>query len=498
MPPHYRQPEWLQNLKQKAKVWPVKGAEVAGKAVRDLRKKAGLIYSLYSPKEGKYSYQRNLAIGILVGGLVLFGGWRWAFAPNAWAVIVGGDRVAIAASREEAEKAIKKILAAMEQAGYQGVQLAEQVEYVRVRAGRGQIKKGGELEQVLAAKATLKTLAFELKINGVPKAVLRDEASATAALEQLKKDFLPTDGAVVEEVKFKEEVSLDRKLVSPEEIASLDQVLSMLKGGTEEVSQYTVQEGDSLWSIAQKYGLTVEKLKDANPQLQGERLDIGQVINLRQKNPLLHVVVVYRQEVTESIPYETEVRTNSDLWRGEERVRQAGSAGEKKVTYRLVAENGRIVHKEALSTEVVKNPVTRIVERGTKMQVALASRSGSGRLAWPVSGAITSYYGYRGREFHTGVDISAPYGTPVAAAESGVVTGAGYEGGYGRMITINHGGGLVTRYAHLSGYNVAVGQRVSRGEVIGYVGTSGRTTGPHLHFEVLLNGEFRNPYNYLR
>lgn len=498
MPPHYRQPEWLQTLKQKAKVWLVKGAEVAGKAVGDLRKKLGLIRSFWQGKDGKSSYQRNLAIGILVGGLILLGGWRWATAPNAWAIIVGGERVAIAASREEAERIIEKILAAMEKAGYQGVQLAEQVEYVRVRAGRGQIKTGDELAQLLAAKTTLKTLAFELKIDGVPRALLRDEASATAVLEQLKKDFLPGDAAVLEEVKFREEVSLDRKLVSPDEIASPEQVLSLLKNGTEEVSQYIVQKGDSLWSIAQKYGLTVEKLKEANPQLQGERLDIGQVINLRQKNPLLHVIAVYRQEVTERIPYETEVRTNSDLWRGEERVRQAGSEGEKKVTYRIVAENGRIVHKEAIRTEVVKNPVTRIVERGTKVQVALASRSGSGRLAWPLSGSITSYYGYRGREFHTGLDISAPYGTPVVAAESGIVTGAGYEGGYGRMITIDHGGGLVTRYAHLSGYNVAVGQRVSRGEVIGYVGTSGRTTGPHLHFEVLINGEFRNPYNYLR
>ncbi|MGB9663173.1 MAG: M23 family metallopeptidase, partial [Moorellaceae bacterium] len=113
-------------------------------------------------------------------------------------------------------------------------------------------------------------------------------------------------------------------------------------------------------------------------------------------------------------------------------------------------------------------------------------------------GPISSPFGYRGREFHSGMDISASYGTPVAAAESGVVIGAGYEGGYGRLITIDHGGGLVTRYAHLSAYNVRVGQTVARGEVIGYVGTSGRTTGPHLHFEVLIGGEFRNPYNYLR
>ncbi|MGB9783134.1 MAG: peptidoglycan DD-metalloendopeptidase family protein [Moorellaceae bacterium] len=509
MPPHFQQAEWLQTVKEKVRIWSHKGAEVAVKAFKYLRDNLEHIQhigrqhigrTLYRAEGEQPVYRRKAALIVLAGALILFGVWRWAVAPNAWAVVIGGEKVAVVAKREDAEKALAKLLEAMDRAGYQGVQLAQQIEYVPVRADREQIKTGDELEQLLATRTTLKALAVELKINGVPRALLRDEASAQAVLEQLKKDYLPGDGAVVEEVKFKEDVSLDTRLASPEEITPAEQVLNLLKGGVEENSQYTVQAGDSLWSIAQKYGLTVEKLKEANPQLQGERLDIGQVINLRQKNPLIHVVVVYRQEVAESIPYETEVRSNSDLWRGEERVKQAGSEGEKKTTYRLVAENGQVVQKEVLTTEVVKNPVTRIVERGTKMRVALASRGGggSGRLAWPVYGPISSPFGYRGREFHSGMDISASYGTPVAAAESGVVIGAGYEGGYGRLITIDHGGGLVTRYAHLSAYNVRVGQTVARGEVIGYVGTSGRTTGPHLHFEVLIGGEFRNPYNYLR
>jgi murein DD-endopeptidase MepM/ murein hydrolase activator NlpD len=200
--------------------------------------------------------------------------------------------------------------------------------------------------------------------------------------------------------------------------------------------------------------------------------------------------------VKEPVPYEVKVETNTDLLRGQERVKQAGSEGERLVTYQVVTKNGVQVEKKVIQQQVLKEPVTKIVERGTR--VVLASRGGgSGRLAWPTRGIITSPYGYRGREFHSGMDIDGYVGQPVGAAEDGTVTFAGYDGGYGRMITIDHGGGLVTRYAHLSGFNVRVGQRVNRGQVIGYVGVSGRTTGPHLHFEVLVNGSFRNPSGFL-
>jgi len=127
--------------------------------------------------------------------------------------------------------------------------------------------------------------------------------------------------------------------------------------------------------------------------------------------------------------------------------------------------------------------------------------SGSGTLAWPVSGPITSPFGWRilwgRRNFHTGVDIGAGYGTPVEAAASGKVVLAGWDGGYGRCVLIDHGDGLATRYAHLSRIDVSLGEQVSRVEVIGNVGESGNADGPHLHFEVIINGNVQNPLRYL-
>ena len=128
-----------------------------------------------------------------------------------------------------------------------------------------------------------------------------------------------------------------------------------------------------------------------------------------------------------------------------------------------------------------------------------------GKLGWPCpsSSRITSPYGYRilfgVRDFHTGIDIGATMGSNIVAAESGTVILAnyGWNGGYGNYIIINHGNGITTRYAHASQLYVSAGQTVSKGQVIAAVGTTGNSTGPHLHFEVRTNGSHRNPLNYL-
>ncbi len=123
---------------------------------------------------------------------------------------------------------------------------------------------------------------------------------------------------------------------------------------------------------------------------------------------------------------------------------------------------------------------------------------------WPVEGQITGSFGERidpfngEGAFHTGVDIGSSYGQPVIAPANGVVQFADFMGGYGRAIILDHGRGITTRYGHLSGFAVVPGQHVRRGDIIGYVGLSGRSTGPHLHYEVRINDVPVNPHKYLR
>jgi murein DD-endopeptidase MepM/ murein hydrolase activator NlpD len=128
--------------------------------------------------------------------------------------------------------------------------------------------------------------------------------------------------------------------------------------------------------------------------------------------------------------------------------------------------------------------------------VASSTPSASGFI-WPVSGPVTSPFGWRWGRMHEGIDISAPSGTPIVAAASGTVISAGWLGGYGNLIVIDHGGGLATAYAHMSGYAASSGQPVAQGQTVGFVGSTGNSTGPHLHFEVRVNGFAVDPLGYL-
>jgi murein DD-endopeptidase MepM/ murein hydrolase activator NlpD len=140
------------------------------------------------------------------------------------------------------------------------------------------------------------------------------------------------------------------------------------------------------------------------------------------------------------------------------------------------------------------------VRTGVERQQALAAATPS---IWPVVGWLSSTFGSRrdplngGADFHPGLDISADYGTPVKATAEGTIESAGWAGDYGNMILVKHGYGMSTRYGHLSRIVVGAGQTVHRGQVIGYVGATGRTTGAHLHYEIMMNGSRINPLNLL-
>ena len=132
-----------------------------------------------------------------------------------------------------------------------------------------------------------------------------------------------------------------------------------------------------------------------------------------------------------------------------------------------------------------------------------AGQGGTGQFMWPCNGPITSYYGWRTHpifgttKYHSGMDIAVDSGTPIHAADSGTIVYSGWLGGYGNCVMIDHGGGLVTLYAHNSALNVGEGQYVSKGAVVAYAGSTGYSTGPHCHFEVRLHGELTEPLNYL-
>lgn len=293
---------------------------------------------------------------------------------------------------------------------------------------------------------------------------------------------------------FKEEVKLEQKHVSPDLIMTQEEIMKELSLGTAKQVKHRTQEGESLWTLAEQYRLTVEEIIQMNPSLDGERLQIGQELNVKQLVPWLTVVT--SEEVREliDIPFSKEIKKDPNRPRGEQKTIQEGKVGQKSVTYRVVKENGMIESRKIVSEEIIQSPIPKIIVEGSKI---LLSR-GSGQYVWPTNGSrITSAYGPRWGKEHKGLDIIGS-DLKIKAADSGVVILSEWDGDYGKSIVIDHKNGQQTRYAHLDEILVKKGQVVQQGQQIGVMGTTGDSTGVHLHFEIFRNGQQVNPLQLLR
>ncbi|QGG47067.1 M23 family metallopeptidase [Heliorestis convoluta] len=351
--------------------------------------------------------------------------------------------------------------------------------------------------------------ACQIFIDGEPLFAVSSTEEADKLIKHIKHYFSymqATDGMEVVDVQIKEQISYQEVEVAPEDILTYEDALNQLIEGKDEKIRYVVEAGDNLWTIANKHGMNWMELRKANAQLDNENnLKIGDEIYLNRPSYYLTVQSTFKVQAEETIPFKTQVERDNNLRTGTVRVKQEGQRGTKLATYIVSKENDIQIENNLIDEKVLKEPVSRIEVRGNQA-VQVASRGsvasynggGNGTLSWPTNGRrITSGFGYRGREFHTGIDIDLRTGDPVFAAGNGVVVFAGWNGGYGNLITVDHGNGLQTRYAHLSQIHVSVGQSVSRGNVIGLGGSTGRSYGPHLHFEVRQNGSAQNPRSYL-
>jgi murein DD-endopeptidase MepM/ murein hydrolase activator NlpD len=168
---------------------------------------------------------------------------------------------------------------------------------------------------------------------------------------------------------------------------------------------------------------------------------------------------------------------------------------QKKVSLDSLTAEERADAQEIDSLEAVSADLAAKI-RAAQLHSTVRHVSGAGFI-WPVDAPITSPFGWRWGRMHEGIDLGAAYGAPIAAAAAGTVIYAGWEGGYGNLTVIDHGGGLATAYGHQSRIAVSVGQGVAQGEIVGYVGSTGHSTGPHLHFEVRVNGQAVDPLGYL-
>ncbi len=356
----------------------------------------------------------------------------------------------------------------------------------------------GEIRAKIEERGTFLTHAVCIEIGGERIGTVRDMTRARQVIEDIKESHRraceESGDVMVSNVEIVEQVSFTPYPVEPEEVQDVESVEQILLRGTDEIVEHEVQRGDTAWGIAETAGMSVDQLQRANPD-KGDlsRLQPGDRVNMVVAEP--HVTL-RTEEVHEYVryePFDVVTKENPDMWPWQREVEQPGRRGEIAVRARVVVEDGVEVSREVLSEERLSEPETHVVIRGTKT----VPQHGSGRFIVPAPGRLSSGFGWRTGGFHTGIDLVMSVGTPIKAADGGMVTSAGWQGAYGKVIFVDHGGGeLVTVYAHLSGIDVSVGDVVARGDVIGRSGNTGRSTGPHLHFEIRIDGTPRNPLNY--
>ncbi|HHW09981.1 MAG TPA: M23 family metallopeptidase [Firmicutes bacterium] len=236
---------------------------------------------------------------------------------------------------------------------------------------------------------------------------------------------------------------------------------------------HTVQKGETLWDIAKAYNIDIDTIAAANDLVNLNQLRVGQKLNILKVKGVLHTVA-----------------KGDNLW---------DIAKKYNVDVKVIIAYNRLSDPENLQ------PNQQLVIPGAKVpkaanrQPALVSAAGKLQKAfyYPVYGRVSSRFGPRWGRMHEGMDLAVNTGTPVKAAAAGRVTFAGSNSGYGLLVKLDHGNSVETRYAHLSRISVKVGQQIEAGQVIGYSGNTGNSTGPHLHFEIRYKGKAVDPSLYL-
>lgn len=366
-------------------------------------------------------------------------------------ITVNGQQIAAVSSEEAANAIITSFLKDKTAELGGEVTYAENVTSAPAVDGSKKVTRDAA-KQALAENTTLLINGAAICVDGTPVVYMATESDAKQALEYLKKSYIPNDSTMtVLDAKFAEDVAV---------VAATQTKVADLKD-----------------------------LNDAKLALKGDA---------EQEAPV-HVLVVLEKTKTVPVPFDTVYETDSSMRYGDSVTKQPGQDGEREVTIQMVQTNGVETARQEISSNTLVEAVDAVVVQGAIVKTAARSTTfiTDAGMIWPTTATRISS-GYGTRRGHTGIDIDGDFGDPVWAAKAGTVVSAGYNGTYGLDVVIDHGNGLKTRYAHLQSICVSAGDEIEIGEQLGEEGSTGKSTGSHLHFEVIVNGDQVNPNNYIK
>ena len=418
------------------------------------------------------------------------------YSPS-YAITVDGETVAVVSDESVVEQAIRSV----EQEGSAilgyDYHVDSDIEYNFVVSLRSDLSSEENLADYFYSQ--LDEISGELRkyqvlVDGKAVGVVKDLDALNQLLENLKQRYVTEDTVSVE---FANQLEV-APVYQADQIMTISEMEQALLASSTGSTTYTVVEGDTFNGIAYDNNMSSSELAELNPGVDINRLMIGDVLNVKELIPVLSVETVEDVIYTQSIECPVETRDDSSMYIGSSKILVQGVEGEEQVSATITYRNGQETNREIHSTTTLREPTATVKAVGTKEKPKTAS---TGSYRWPITGTITSYFGTRyifgSYSYHSGLDIAAYTGAPIYAADGGTVTFSGYSGSYGYLVVITHDNGAQTYYAHNSSLLVSVGDKVYKGQQIAKAGSTGRSTGPHCHFEIRINGTAVNPLSYL-
>ncbi|OHW61636.1 murein DD-endopeptidase MepM [Andreesenia angusta] len=436
----------------------------------------------------------GMATAVLLSSTIGFAVYQES--GKAYEVKVDKEVVGVVSKKSSIDRVLESIEDEKSTEYKKEVVLDEAIEVEAVKAEKAEMIEPEELKSKLEEKVVALVDAVDIVIEGEAVVSVDSQEDAAKIVESLKSRNMEKYGTEhTVEAKIVQSVEPKASKVDANQVKSIEEAVEIIETGGVEVVEHEMKPGENFWTISKDYNTTSEAIEAANPDKDPTKVRDGEIVKINSPKPYITVELVEELEVEEETAFETTYETSEEMYNDTEAVKTEGVNGKSKKKIKKTSVNGNEVKSEVLSEEILLEPVSKVIVKGTKER---PSGVGTGNFQTPANGYISSRFGPRWGTIHRGLDIAAPTGTTIVASDSGKVTYAGYNnGGYGYMVKISHGNGFETLYAHSSQLYVSVGDVVNAGDVIAAIGSTGNSTGPHLHFEVIKNGEKVNPENYI-
>lgn len=345
-----------------------------------------------------------------------------------------------------------------------------------------------------------------LYIDGEFEGAMESRAALDALLDGILKTY--SSGSADERAEFIQKVEVIDGLYPISSMVLPEEMSGHLTAESVVAKHYTVQAGETLGTVARKNDMTLAELRALNAAYQStDMVHAGDSLLIQRSQPYLRVQVVRTLKYSEDIAFQTQKIQDNNQPTTYSKVKTKGVKGSKDIVAEVLLLDGVEQSRKVISETVTKEPVTQVEIVGTKKVVSSAGTTvkvgdgiSTGQFLWPVPICNRTSRGFAGG--HGALDIcNGPVtvrNKPFIAADGGVVEKAGWGGGYGNMVIIRHDNGYKTLYAHANKLYVVTGQKVTKGQELGLIGSTGNSTGPHLHFEVRRNNVRIDPMQFFR